>query len=147
MVGWISPAGQTLQIVGRNQVSSRLRAKGEVRDADGNLVVQPPPPPKVWHESLRYYRVSESSTDLFDSFRNLYLAIESLLSHVVPPTTKPNGNPEGDGDWLERALRVVGRTVDLSLYAPPSRKAPHNAIHHELYGTFGLRSSMRRQAA
>ena len=133
MVGWISSAGQTLRIVGRNQLSMRFRAHGEVRDADGNLVVQPAPPPKVWHESSRCYRVSESSTDLYDSFRNLYLAIEALLSDVVPPTTKPNGNLEGDSEWLERALRFVGQTVDLSLYAPQSPKAPHNAIHDELY--------------
>ena len=79
---------------------------------------------KVWHESSRYYRVSESSTDLYDSFRNLYLAIEALLSDVVPPTTKPNGNLEGDSEWLERALRLVGQTVDLSLCAPQSPKAP-----------------------
>lgn len=133
IVGWISSAGQTLRIVGRNLLTIRVRAKVEARDADGNRLVQPAPPPKVWHESLRYYRVSESSTDLYDSFRNLYLAIEALLSDVVAPTSKPNGNPEGDSGWLARALRVVGQTVDLSMYAPPSTKAAPNAIHHELY--------------
>ena len=133
VVGWISSAGHTLRIVGRILLSTRFRAKGEVRDADGNLVVQPAPPPKEWHESLRYYRVSESSADLYDSFRNLYLAIESLLSDVVAPVMRPNGNPEGDSDWLKRALREVGQAVDLRPYAPVSLKAPHNAIHHELY--------------
>ena len=133
VVGWISSAGHTLRIVGWILLSTRFRAKGEVRDADGNLVVQPAPPPKVWHECLRHYRVSESSADFYDSFRNLYLAIESLLSDVVAPVMRPNGNPEGDSDWLKRALREVGQAVDLRPYAPVSPKAPHNAIHHELY--------------
>lgn len=133
IVSWKSPPGRVLRVVGQAQISARFRARGEVRDADGNLIVQPPRPPKAWHESLRYYRVSESSTDLYDSFRNLYLAIESLLSDVVPPTVRPNGSPEGDSAWLERALRTARQRVDLSRYAPPSRKAPHNAIHEELY--------------
>lgn len=133
MVGWNSSFGNTLRIVGRNLLSTRFRAKVvEVRDADGNVVVQSAPPPKVWHESLRYYRVSEASTDLYDSFRNLYLAIECLLSDVVPPIMRANGN-EGDSKWLQRALREVGQTVDLRPYTAASPKAPHNAIHHELY--------------
>jgi hypothetical protein len=134
IVGWIAPAGRTMRIVGRTQLHARFRARGEVRDADGNLIMDPPPPPKVWHQSLRYYRVSESATDLYDSFRNVYLAIESLCSDVVAPELRSNGCPEGDSEWLRRALRVVGQTVDLSPYAPESSKAPHNAIHTELYG-------------
>lgn len=133
IVCWISSSGSVLRVVGRKQISTRFKATGEIRDANGNLVVQSAPPPKVWHESLRYYHVSESSTDLYDSFRNLYLAIESLLSGVAPPTMRPNGNPEGDSAWLERALRVAGQRVDLSQYAPPSQRAAHNAIHQELY--------------
>lgn len=133
MVGWTSSSGQTLRIVGRNLQTTRFRAKAEVRDVDGNLVVQPESAPKVWHESLRYYRVSEFSTDLFDSFRNLYLAIESLLSDVVPPISRTEGKPEGDSDWLQRALREVGQTFDLRPYAPASPKSLPNAIHHELY--------------
>lgn len=132
VVCWNSPTGYTLRIVGRNQVSSRLRAKAVAYGSDGKVVEQSPPP-KVWQESLRYYRVSESATDLYDSFRNLYLAIEALLSHVVPPQARSDGRAEGDGDWLERALRDVCCKVDLTPYAPASPKAPWNAIHQELY--------------
>ncbi|MGW1344239.1 hypothetical protein ACWCOV_24590 [Kribbella sp. NPDC002412] len=134
LVAWQSQTGHTLRLVGRIQVSTRVRAKGEVRHADGTLVIPAElPPPQAWHECLRYYRVSESATDLFDSFRSLYLAVESLLSDVVPPVPKPNGQPEGDSAWLKRALQVVGLAVDLRPYAPPSQQAAHNAIHRELY--------------
>jgi hypothetical protein len=70
--------------VGRNLTTARFNATVQVHDADENVVDPHPPPPKAWHESLRYYRVSESSTDLHDSFRNLYLALEALLSSVAP---------------------------------------------------------------
>jgi hypothetical protein len=133
MVSWVSSAGHKLRIVGRNQLTTRFRAKGVVRDANGQLVEPPTMPPTAWHEALRYYRVSEASTDLYDSFRNLYLAIESLLSHVVPTITKPNAKPEGDSVWLKRALRYVGQVIDLTSYSPVSPKAPHNAIHQDLY--------------
>ncbi len=136
VVSWTAQKGQVLRIVGRNQVTSRGRAQGRAYDIDGNVIDQPPPLPKVWFESLRYYRVSESSTDLFDSFRNLYLGLEALLSHVVPPEErKANGKPEGDSDWLCRALGVIRHEIDLAAYAPESPKAPHNAIHEELYGS------------
>ena len=133
VVGWNSSFGHILRIVGRNLLSIRTSAKGEARDADKNVIVQPAPPPKVWHESLRYYRVSEASTDLHDSFRNLYLAIECLLSQVVPLIMRANGDREGDSEWLKRALREVGQKVDLRPYTGASPKAPHNAIHHDLY--------------
>lgn len=137
---WPTAAGQTIRVVGRNQLSSRLRARFEVRDSEGNLVIQPPPPAKIWHPSLRYYRVAEASTDLFDSFRNVFLALEALLSSVVPPEVRADGTMEGDSAWLARALRQVGATVSLDPYAPASSRLPHNAIHQELY--VDLRTAM-----
>jgi hypothetical protein len=135
MIAWTGPVGQTLRIVGLNQTSARFRATAKAFDANGNPVPPSAPPPKIWHESLRYYRVSESSVDLYDSFRNLYLAIEALLSDVTPPLPKPSGRAEGDGEWLERAIRSAAGRVDLSPFAPISAKSPHNAIYDELYAT------------
>ncbi|KRF22922.1 hypothetical protein [Phycicoccus sp. Soil802] len=140
IVCWKAPVGRILRIVGRLHMNLRIRATAVVRDTEGNIVTQPPAPPKVWHESLRYYRLSEAATDLFDSFRNLYLAIESLLSGEVPPAEGPRGRPEGDSAWLARALRKVAEDVDLSPFAPSSAKAAHNAIHEDLY--VNLRTAM-----
>jgi hypothetical protein len=135
LVGWHSQLGRALRVVGRDQITSRFRASGHtpggVRDASGNLVSQPPAPPKVWHQSLRYYRAAEASIDLYDSFRNLYLAIESLLSKVDPPT-RP-----GDSNWLRRALGVAAARIDLRPFGPATQTGPpvaiHEAIHQEIY--------------
>lgn len=132
-VVWKASGGCILRLVGRNLMTSRLRAKVQVHDADGNVIQQVPALPKAWYESLRYYRVSEASNDLYDSFRNLYMALEALLSNAVPPLTTPDGKAEGDSKWLKRALGEVGQNVNLAPYAPQSPKAHSNAIHHELY--------------
>lgn len=130
IVGWMESGSYTLRIVGRYLMTSRLRMKVQVRDTEGNVIEQSRPQ-REWYESLRYYRVSESSTDLYDSFRNLYLALEALLSRAVPP----NGKTERETVWLKRALREVARTVDLAPYAPKTSQveAASDAIHQELY--------------
>src|SRR5262249_37339044 len=54
--------------------------------------------------------------DTFDAFRNLYLALESLLDTVRPVQTKPNGRRESEGEWLSRWTRVFGaRAVRLTV--------------------------------
>lgn len=134
VVWWRGATGVTLRIVSVIPLTMRLSITGVVRNAEGDIVRTPPPPQDDWDESLRFYRTSEASSDLFDSFRNLYLAIEALLSVVSPPEIKPSGRPEPESDWLPRVLRQVQTVVDLEPFAPPGPKAPHNAIYEELYG-------------
>jgi hypothetical protein len=55
-----------------------------------------------WHASMRYLRMSEITDDLFDAFRNVYLALESLLNRLQPRTPG-----EREGPWLRRALTLV----------------------------------------
>ncbi len=56
---------------------------------------------------MRYFRLSQSTTDLFDAFRNLYLALESILSTLEPVLLRPNGRHEGEGAWVKRALATA----------------------------------------
>lgn len=60
---------------------------------------------------MRYFRLSQTTTDLFDAFRNLYLALESLLSTVEPMRMRPNGRPESEREWLNRALRAAEQAM------------------------------------
>jgi len=57
----------------------------------------PPPPPR--HPALRFYRLAHASADLFDAFRNAYLALECLASDATP-----KGASESELNWLKRAL-------------------------------------------
>lgn len=86
----------------------RLSAVVQVTDADGNAVQKPPSPQPVHHESLRYYRLSQCTDDLFDAFRNSYLALESTLSNIEAC------HREREGPWLKRALGEAQKVTDLS---------------------------------
>lgn len=71
-----------------------------------NQTVASPKP--IYHESLRYFRLSQVTDDLFDAFRNMYLSFELLLEHIEPKRKR-----EAEGDWLRRALGSVNKVVSL----------------------------------
>ena len=105
----------------------------EVRDARGDLVPQPAPP-EDWHQSMRFFRQSQRATDLFDSLRSLWLALENLLDSIE--AYRPGSDRE-EG-WLKRALQAAGRHVTLPAYLPAPAgsgrpKAPHNAAYDYFY--------------
>lgn len=59
----------------------------------------PQPLPFVHHAALRFYRLSQISTDLFDAYRNAYLSLECLLSEVSAKISS-----ERELDWLKRVV-------------------------------------------
>jgi hypothetical protein len=93
-----------------------------------------PTPAPQWHESLRYFRLSQITDDLFDAYRNQYLALESILDHIAPQLKRPSGAPaEGEGDWFKRALGVAGTTVDLASFVPAGTADPVQTLWNDLY--------------
>lgn len=56
------------------------------------------------HPSFRFYRLSQLTDDLFDAYRNAYLALECLVSDEDLPKQKPNGGTESEPNWLKRVL-------------------------------------------
>lgn len=57
------------------------------------------PPPFFHHDSLRYYRMSKCTSDLFDAYRNAYMGFECLVSSESPKRPK-----EPELDWLKRVV-------------------------------------------
>ena len=60
----------------------------------------PPPPPPMHHPALRFYRLSQISDDLFDAYRNAYLAFECLIS-----SESPKAKHEKELHWLQRVSK------------------------------------------
>ena len=128
-----STAGTVLRIV--TEVESTFSAT-----AGGG----PMPGTTVWHESMRYFRLSQTTTDLFDAFRYLYLALESLLSGLERPV-KANGRPLPEGQWLRGALTAADAALadhnpamSLATYRPAgaaSNSTDLEAVFNDLYGT------------
>lgn len=84
-----------------------------------------------WHPSYRYFRHSQVTTDLLDGFRNLYLALESLLSGLCP---KRLG--ERETDWLPRALKETTASTDMADHLPGDRTTSVETFASELWRNF-----------
>lgn len=75
------------------------QAKVEVKDAAGNIVPRPAYVPPQHHPAYRYFRYSQASQNVFDAYRNMFLALESVLDHIASKR-----HDEGETDWLRRAV-------------------------------------------
>lgn len=73
-----------------------------VKDARGNVMPSPPPPTPMADDAFRFVRMARTSDDLFDAYRNLFLAFESLLSDIRPRRRVSIAVP---GRWWSRWLR------------------------------------------
>lgn len=116
-------------------------AKAIVIDSQGRQVPQPPLPPIQWHESFRYFRISQTTDDLFDAYRNAYLALESVLSSIAPQRTNATGRViEREGVWFRRALTTADALTPLTPFAPKGTANPVDYLWDELYRD--MRSAM-----
>jgi hypothetical protein len=132
---WTRSGHRTVRIVSIATRAIGFEARITVRDAAGRLVRSPSPGSPSWHSSFRFFRLSQTSNDLFDACRNAYLALEAMLSHIAPQRLRRRGVAgETDKDWFIRALRSCG--VNLAVFAA-AYADPALAIYHDIY--LGLR--------
>jgi hypothetical protein len=71
------------------------------------------PATSTWNPALRFFRLSQLADDVFEAYRNAFLALEAILDASVP-----TGAPSGERAWLEFALTRVPsqHSVDLRGY-------------------------------
>ncbi len=112
---WRENAVQVLRIVDTSVVESKLSISVRFIDDKGNIETPPEPALPTYHESLRFFRISQTSDDIFDAYRNMWLAFESVLSYKYP---KNSG--ESEKDWLRRALGLANATISLAQAFNPS---------------------------
>jgi hypothetical protein len=117
-----------LREVSISDFSVSLKATATVLDSDGNVIPPPLERQPDWMSAFRYYRLSQVNTDLFESYRNLYLSFESLLHEICP-----KDNKENEEDWLQRALENVNEKVDLSRVVPSGIRDPVKYIINTQY--------------
>jgi len=98
-----------------------------VKDPDGNDVTKEPKIP-AHHLAFRYFRLSQTSDDLYDAFRNMYLSFELLLSSKHPPRSR-----ERERDWLERGLASADQDLDLGKFFKPKPQNIVNEIIARVY--------------
>jgi len=101
-----------------------------IKDKNGNIIPQPEIPKPKYTPAFRYYRLSQSSHDIFEAYNYIFLALESILSEICPPN-----NGEREKEWYPRALAEVSTKIPLSNYVPTdSSSDPISYIYSEYYG-------------
>ena len=55
-----------------------------IKDAAGNIVPGPAYVPPQHHSAYRYFRYSQAGQNVFDAYRNMFLALESVLDYITP---------------------------------------------------------------
>ncbi len=114
------PRGLKLQATSSIVFGRLTTATLTVRDAAGNVRPDPPYTPPQHHYAYRYFRFSQVAQNTFDGYRNMFLALESLLDYIEP---KHPG--DGETEWLEKALITAQlRGLDLSAFTQAGSTNP-----------------------
>lgn len=58
-----------------------------MRDAQGDIVPDPFNVPPQHHVAYRHFRYSQAVSNVFDAYRNMFLALESPLDHIAKAST------------------------------------------------------------
>ena len=124
---WSGLNGITVRNVSTTLLSFAVgSAKAVVRDKDGNIVPPEPSQPQH-HAAFRYYRLAQTTDDLFDAYRNMYLAFEVLLS-----SRYPKERYEQEIGWLRRALSAAS-DIPLTGLGIQVRSDMVEAVLDEIY--------------
>ncbi|WP_067673014.1 hypothetical protein [Nocardia miyunensis] len=141
LVWWPDPAagGVVMRCQFVQPLAIEISATAVVHDANGNIVPSLPPKPSA-DDAFRFVRMARTSDDLFDAYRNMFLAFESILSDIRPrervrlkqprliewlPCVKKSRNSgntkwETENDWFLDALDCADQLVPLSDLTPPN---------------------------
>ena len=106
----------------------QMDIKMQIKRADGTIETPPAPGALPWASAFRFYRLSQSSNDLFDAFRNLYLALEAVLDQLWPKASN-----EGEKKWLDRALSAASSKVNFGPMATAGIVDPVKDVADRIY--------------
>lgn len=107
---------RTVEIMATSDLGMEVSVTATVYDHEGNPKPTPPGSPAVWTPALRFYRLSQASSDLYEAYRNLWLGLETLLSTISAKRVN-----EGERKWLRRVLVEVAARIDVRPLLPDSR--------------------------
>jgi hypothetical protein len=132
LLWWMAGARRTIMFKSTATVPAKMEPTTIVQyDPQGNVVPSVPAKP-IHHLGFRFYRLSQTSEDLYDAFRNMYLSFENLLSSRYPK------GKVNEKDWLKLSLNSASADLSLSSFAPPGTPDPISHIFDVIYGNARL---------
>ena len=128
LLSWRTGMKQIVRIYSTTTMSFTVNSPTiSVKDKDGNDVTKTPSIPDH-HYAYRYFRLSQTSDDLYDAFRNMYLSFEMLLSSKHPPFPR-----ERERTWLESGIARVANDLDLGKFFKPKPMSLVDEIISRVY--------------
>jgi hypothetical protein len=121
-VAWrAGPHGLKLQLTSPITFTAEMASiTAVVKNAAGEVLPDPPYMPPQHHFAYRYFRYSQAAGNILDGYRNMFLALESVLDYI-----DGKGADEPETEWLERALGTAhARGLSLSAFAKPGSTDP-----------------------
>ncbi len=109
----VVPHPVTMTISGVNSLPTEKRAKTTAH----------------WSSATRFYRLSQASNNVFDAYRNLWLAFESLLNQVSPIASSGTRYT----DWVAAACDRFADLVNLNGLLPPKCVKPGSFLFKKYY--------------
>jgi hypothetical protein len=128
IVWWPESTGVVMQATAIQSMGFAMFADVEVRGPDGTVKPSPPLTP-IQHDAFRFIRMSRTSVYLYDSYRNMFLALECLLNDIAPQPQRG----EGEGAWFKRALGVANNLVPVADLAPAGETDPIQWVYDNMY--------------
>lgn len=102
-----------LEIYDITDISMDVSIETQLVDKHGALIPSAPVSQPTWEYVFRYYRFSQTSNNMYDAYRWLYLMFETLLQAIEPIKLKSNGKPaEGERAWIE-SVAFSGHNLEL----------------------------------
>lgn len=124
----------------------RMTMHATVTDSNGVVQPSPPPPSPMIHDAFRFIRMSRTADDLYDSYRNLFLAFECLLSDIRPQQRRlgqrrlfgllppdPNRPLESETAWFKAALAAAETLAPLDDMTPDDVTNHKKWIYKHMY--------------
>ena len=115
------PHGLKLQLTSSIIMTAEMTGiTAVVKNAAGEVLPDPPYMPPQHHFAYRYFRYSQAAENVLDGYRNMFLALESVLDYIDAK------NPTvAETEWLKRALgKAQTRGLKLDAFAKPGSTDP-----------------------
>lgn len=126
LVWWPENGAVVLRANVIHTMTSHHSARVVVHDADGNVVPSSPPTP-LQRDAFRFIRMSRTSEYLHDAYRNMFLALESVISEIHPHASGR------EAAWFKDALSEADRLEPVSSLAPPGVSDAIDWIYNNMY--------------
>jgi hypothetical protein len=134
----------------------RTQLAGTVIPADPGATPPSSPTLPDWDPAFRFFRLSQTADDVFEAYRNLYLAFEATMSTVAAGAQSPSitsSRPAwlrslgahiagvelppaprmGERRWLKAALRGLESSIDFAAFVSDGDGKPVNRFIREQY--------------